>query len=1088
MADSQKKNKSQGRRTAPPRATKPAATKQRVRDRMRAGEHTRAIELATAALAATRISVSSKLDLLDLRAESYIAQGELDRAAKDAAAMLRLASTTEKAAFKARAMERSALVKTRKAQLKAAVSAATVALEPKAAPRTVKRQTANSLLEQRENELAIINSVQQALAAQLDMQGIYDAVGDKIREIFGRADVEIRIIDRQAGIWRFPYLTVRGERFSIAPNPIGDVGFGAHVLRTRETLVINENAEKALAKYRSHLLGPVAPKSMVFVPMIAGDQVRGMLQLADMDREHAFTDSDVRLLQTLASSMSVALENARLFDETQRLFKESEQRALETKEALERQTATAEVLRVISSSPSDLDPVYRTILERITRLCESQIGALFLFDGERLHAAAMHGMTSEFASILKQGRPRPSHETTTRLAALERRTVHVADLLSDSTFSPTPRDLYERENVRTVLSVPMLRESQLIGVITTWRREVRPFDDRQIGLVCTFADQAVIAIENARLFNETKEALERQTATADVLKVISESPTDVQPVFDAIAERAKTLCGAQISGVVSFDGEWVHLVAYHGVSREADDAMRSVFPVRIDGRTTSARAIRARAPVQIIDVMADPDYGAKDAARLAGFRANMAVPMLREGEVIGAINVCRAEVGPFPEKQVQLLQTFADQAVIAIENVRLFNETKEALERQTATTEILRVIASSPSDVQPVFDTIVRHAAELVGGMYTNVFRYDGEKIHMVATSTDNQEMLTLLRKTYPTQPDRSQMSGRAILEKAVVRMEDALDDPAYDKRHAVAGGWRRMLGVPMLRDGQPLGAFSSHGPRPARDLPASVDRSAQDLRRSGRDRDRERATVQRNEGCARQSRRTHARVDRVAGLPDSDQRRAAMHQRIADRRDARVRSNPRERDSAVRQPDGGRPSIRRPAGASGRDAQLVDRGARGCPPVLSGAAQPEAAQRAGRALRLRADRGGYLPRPGLRPDAGTARPLATHARRATAQGWRRRRRDHRHLAGSRQDATAADRSAQDVCGSGGDRHRERAADQRDEGSAGAANRHRRSAEGHQWFAYRCTAGAGGGGRTCACRRSFSDKEISLLKTLPTRR
>ena len=200
-------------------------------------------------------------------------------------------------------MKRSALVKTRKAQFKAAVSAATVALERKAA-RTVKRPAANSLLQQRENELAIINSVQQALAAQLDMQGIYDAVGDKIREIFGRADVEIRIIDRQAGIWRFPYLTVRGERFSIAPNPIGEVGFGAHVLRTRETLVVNENAEKALAKYRSHLLGPVAPKSMVFVPMIAGDQVRGMLQLADMDREHAFTDSDVRLLQTLASSMS----------------------------------------------------------------------------------------------------------------------------------------------------------------------------------------------------------------------------------------------------------------------------------------------------------------------------------------------------------------------------------------------------------------------------------------------------------------------------------------------------------------------------------------------------------------------------------------------------------------------------------------------------------------------------------------------------------------------------------------------------------------------------------------------------------------
>ncbi|HEY6354521.1 MAG TPA: GAF domain-containing protein, partial [Burkholderiaceae bacterium] len=195
----------------------------------------------------------------------------------------------------------------------------------------------------------------------------------------------------------------------------------------------------------------------------------------------------------------------------------------------------------INSSPSDLEPVYRTILESITRLCESQIGALFLFDGERLSAAASHGTTSEFAEVLRRGRPRPSHETTTRLAALERRTVHVADLLSDATFTPTPRDLYERENVRTVLSVPMLRDDKLVGVITTWRREVRPFDERQITLIRTFADQAVIAIQNVRLFNETKAALERQTATAEVLKVISESPTDVQPVFDAIADRAMAL-------------------------------------------------------------------------------------------------------------------------------------------------------------------------------------------------------------------------------------------------------------------------------------------------------------------------------------------------------------------------------------------------------------------------------------------------------------------------------------------------------------------------------------------------------------------
>ena len=216
-----------------------------------------------------------------------------------------------------------------------------------------------------------------------------------------------------------------------------------------------------------------------------------------------------------------------------------------------------------------------------------------------------------------------------------------------------------------------------------------------MALLATFADQAVIAIQNARLFNETQDALDRQTATADVLKVISESPTDVQPVFEAIAERARTLCDAKVSGVTRFDGEWVHLVAYRGASRESEDAMRSVFPVKADGTTLTGRAIRERMPVQIADVLAEPSYGPKEAARLAGFRANLAVPMMREGHVVGAISVCRAEAGPYPEKQVQLLQTFADQAVIAIENVRLFNETKEALERQTATAEILDVISGS---------------------------------------------------------------------------------------------------------------------------------------------------------------------------------------------------------------------------------------------------------------------------------------------------------------------------------------------------------------------------------------------------------
>ena len=287
----------------------------------------------------------------------------------------------------------------------------------------------------------------------------------------------------------------------------------------------------------------------------------------------------IDLLKTFADQAVIAIENVRLFNET--------------REALERQTATAEVLRVISSSPSDLEPVYRTILESITRLCESQIAVLFLFDGECLSAAASHGTTTEFADLLRRGRPKPSHETTTRLAALERRTVHVADLLSDATFSPTPRDLYERENVRTVLSVPMLRDTTLIGVMTTWRREVRPFDERQIGLIQTFADQAVIAIENVRLFNETQEALERQTATADVLQVISKSVADAQPVFEKITKVVSACSRARWSesiwcGLMNWS-TWPPTSARR--SGIPDDVSRSPGP-RVRHRVGHSRAAR----------------------------------------------------------------------------------------------------------------------------------------------------------------------------------------------------------------------------------------------------------------------------------------------------------------------------------------------------------------------------------------------------------------------------------------------------------------------------------------------------------------
>jgi GAF domain-containing protein/CheY-like chemotaxis protein len=541
-------------------------------------------------------------------------------------------------------------------------------------------------------------------------------------------------------------------------------------------------------------------RAMTVVPMLREGQAVGAISVIRKSAG-ALGATQLDLLRTFADQAVIAIENVRLFNETQR--------------SLERQTATAEVLRVISSSPSDLQPVYRSILEHITRLCQAHIGALYLFDGECLDAAATLGTTGEFAQLQQRGGRRPSRETPTRLAALERRTVHVIDLLSDPAFNPAPRETYERENVRTVLSVPMLRDDQLIGVLTTWRREVRPFDEQQIALVRTFADQAVVAIENARLFNETREALEHQTATAEILKVISASPIDVQPVFEAIAERAVTLCEAQTGGVTRFDGERLHLVAYHGLTPEATAAMRDAFPKAQppDRGTLSGRAVLERRPVQVADVLADPDYALKNAAQRVGYRANLAVPMLREGRTVGAIGVSREQPGLFPDKLVKLLQTFADQAVIAIENVRLFNETKETLERQTATAEILKVISGSPTDVQPVFDAIVHSAARLFGrkaalrtveadGLLRRARSYDaGDEFH-------GAELMPI---------DGDSVVGQVVLEGRARQVPDTLsaDAPAYTRAQAGRLVFRSIASAPLMQEGAAIGVISVSSPEP---------------------------------------------------------------------------------------------------------------------------------------------------------------------------------------------------------------------------------------------------------------------------------
>jgi GAF domain-containing protein len=482
---------------------------------------------------------------------------------------------------------------------------------------------------------------------------------------------------------------------------------------------------------------------------------------------------------------------------------------------LEQQTATSEILRVISSSRTDLQPVFGSIAASALRLCDGRFSTVTRFDGELIHIAAFCNLAPEGVEAFHKAYPcPPSRGGNTQRAILTRSVVHVPDVLQDPEY--VYREAAARAGFRSALSVPMLRDGQPIGAISVFRAPAKPFPDSQIELLKTFADQAVIAIENVRLFNETKEALEQQTATSEVLRVISASPTDIQPVFDTIGQAALTLCSASSATVATFDGHLIHARAVTTLDPKGTAAVRALFPRPPSRDITASRAILTRDVVMIPDVVDDPDYAHKSAAVAGGFRSSLAVPLIRYGSPIGAITVGRPQPGAFPDTQIALLQTFADQAVIAIENARLFNQTKEALEQQTATSEVLRVISASPTDIQPVFDTIATAALKLCRASSALVATFDGKLVHLGALAKLRPEGADGIRNAFPRPPSRETGATRAILTGSTVEIPDVLDDPDYATSvQALAGDFRSILAIPLMQKGSPIGAISVGGPEP---------------------------------------------------------------------------------------------------------------------------------------------------------------------------------------------------------------------------------------------------------------------------------
>jgi GAF domain-containing protein len=568
-------------------------------------------------------------------------------------------------------------------------------------------------------------------------------------------------------------------------------------------------------------------RSVVVVPMRRRAEVVGAIGVSHRDTG-AFSADRINLLKTFADQAVIAIENVRLFTELQASNRE-------LRIALDTQTATSDILRAISRSQTDVQPVFDAIVRSAVRLCGASHGGVYRFDGELVHSVVHEGFSPEQLEQWRKTWPRPmSADTSLACEAIRtRRIIRVGDIEATASVQLTTE---ARANVRSrgsrsVLAVPMILHDSVVGVIGLAHPGVDAFADAHVELLQTFADQAVIAIENVRLFTELQErnrdlteALDQQTATSEILRVISSSPTDLQPVFTTIVENAAKLCDARFTALFRFDGELITVAVQHGSTPEELAVTRAVFPTRATRGTAAGRVILERGVVHIPDIRTDPEYVATPALNALGYRTVLAVPMLRQGNPIGALLSWRREVSPFTDKQVELVKTFADQAVIAIENVRLFTELQdkncaltqahgqviEALERQTATSEILRTIAHAQTDVKPVFETIVRSAARLCHAANAAVFLTDGGMLYEPANFGSSPEARAAARARYPRPVGMETPPGIAILTRSIFHVPDTEDSSVIEhlRQSGRLLGFRSVVTVPMLREGEAVGAI----------------------------------------------------------------------------------------------------------------------------------------------------------------------------------------------------------------------------------------------------------------------------------------
>src|SRR5262249_32675676 len=509
-------------------------------------------------------------------------------------------------------------------------------------------------------------------------------------------------------------------------------------------------------------------RATVAVPMLHEGKVVGAVSIGKAETG-PFSPRQIQLLTTFAAQAVIAIENARLLSEL--------------RESLEQQTATSEVLKVVSSSPGDLQPVFEAMLANATPLSGAKFGVLYRTEGDAFRTVALYSAPLAYAEERRRSpivRPHPESALGRVLAT--KRTVQITDVLKQPHYFDAPSGyaaplLPKLAGARTVLAVPMCKDNDLVGIIAIYRQEVRPCTDKQLQLVPNVTAQAVIAIEYPRLSTELRtrtdaltESPEQQKATSEVLKVISSSQGELQPVFDAILANATQICEAEFGNLTLYDGEMFRRVAlYNAPAAWAADLQHDPRRTR-EQAPLLYRLADTPAIVHIADVFAEAP--GETIHKFTGARSLVIVPMFKGEELAGSIGIYRQEVRPFSEKQIALLKSFADQAVIAIENARLLSELRESLEQQTATSEVLQVISSSPGDLQPVFSAMLERAARLCSASFGNIFRWDDGALRLVATY-NTPAAFAEVRSREGLRPNQNNPIAEMLAAKTVLHVDD---------------------------------------------------------------------------------------------------------------------------------------------------------------------------------------------------------------------------------------------------------------------------------------------------------------------------